>query len=75
MVSLTLAVPNELKNIMNKYPEINWSEVARRAILEKSKILEKMDKLLSKSKFNEEDALKHGNIVKEKVWKLHKGVK
>ena len=75
MVSLTLAVPNELKNIMNKYPEINWSEVARRAILEKSKILEKMDKLLSKRKINEEDALKHGNIVKEKVWKLHKGVK
>ena len=72
MVSLTLAVPKELKEIMNKYPEINWSEVARQAIWEKSKILEKMDKLLSKSKFTEEDALKHGNLVKERVWKLHK---
>ena len=72
MVSLTLAVPKELKSLMEKHPEINWSEVARQSIWEKSKILEKMDKLLSKSKFTKEDALKHGKIVKEKVWRLHK---
>ena len=75
MVSLTLAVPKELKEVMNKHPEINWSEVARQAIWEKSKILERMDKLLHKSRFTKEDALKHGNIVSKKLWGLHKEAK
>lgn len=74
MVSLTLSVPEELKHKMDKFPEINWSEVARQAISEKTAILERMNKLLSKSTLSEEDALRHGAIVKEKVWKKHRGL-
>ena len=73
MVSLTLSVPEELKHKMDKFPEINWSEVARQAISEKTAILERMNKLLAKSTFTEEDALRHGDSVKEKVWKKHRG--
>ena len=73
MVSLTLSVPEELKHKMDKFPEINWSEVARQAITERTAILERMNKLLAKSTFTEEDALKHGKLVNKKVWKKHRG--
>ena len=35
MVSITLAVPEELKKEMDKHPELNWSEVAREEALKK----------------------------------------
>ena len=35
MTNITLSTPEELYKLMKKYKEINWSEVARRAILEK----------------------------------------
>ena len=44
MVSITLAVPEELKKEMDKHPELNWSEVARSAIREKLVVLNKLNK-------------------------------
>jgi len=63
MVSITLAVPEDLKQEMDKHPEMNWSEIARRAIREKIIFLKKVDALLSKSKFTEKDALELGKSV------------
>ena len=40
MVSMTLAVPFELKQKMESFSEINWSEVARQAFVQKIKDLE-----------------------------------
>ena len=34
MANLTLAIPADLKAEMKKFAEINWSEVARQAIVE-----------------------------------------
>ena len=63
MVSVTLSVPQELKNEMDMHPEMNWSEIARQAIKNKLFILKKMDDLLMNSKLTQEDAL----IVGKKV--------
>ena len=35
MTTLTLAVPDEMKKKMDSFPEMNWSEVARQAFLNK----------------------------------------
>ncbi len=35
MTHITLNIPEELYRLMKKHREINWSEVARRAIIEK----------------------------------------
>ncbi len=67
MVSITLAVSEELKTEMDKHPELNWSEVARQAIREKINLLAKMDQLLSKSKLTEKDALDLGRKVNKAV--------
>lgn len=71
MPNLTLAISEEIKQKMAMFPEINWSEVARQAILEKAKLMERMQTLLSKSKLTEEDAILLGRQVKHNVAKRH----
>ena len=71
MVNLTLAIPEDLKARMNRFPEINWSEVARQAIAEKTSLLERMQALLSKSQLTEQDTLTLGRRTKRQVLKKH----
>ncbi len=69
MVTMTLAVPDELRNKMETFPEINWSEVARQAFNQKISDLEFLRKFKSKSTFTEEDALKLGRELNAKLAK------
>ncbi len=71
MTNMTLAVPEDLKKIMEKHREVKWSEIARRAMWEHAKKLELMDKLTAKSKLTEEDALLIGRKIKEGIAKRH----
>ena len=72
MVSMTLAIPKELKKEMELYPEINWSVVARAAIQRKIAILREMDKLLAKSELTEEDTIRIGRQINKKVAKKYR---
>ena len=72
MPNLTLAIPADLKEKMDLFKEINWSEVARQAIREKALILEKMNKLFSKSKLGENDIEKYALMIKKNVLRKHK---
>ena len=69
MVSMTLAIPKELKKEMELHPEIKWSEVARAAIKRKLQILKEMDRILANSKLTEEDAIVLGRKITKKVAK------
>lgn len=69
MVTLTLAVPEELKHEMDTFPEMNWSEVARQAFKQKIEDMQFLRKFKSKSTLTEEDALKLGAEVSRKVAK------
>ncbi len=71
MANLTLAIPSELKETMKRFPEINWSEVARQAIVEKAKLLEQMNQMFSKSTLTEQDAIEIGRQIKRRVLKKH----
>ena len=72
MPNMTLAIPEELKRKMELFKEINWSEVARQAIQEKTAMLEKMNRLLSKSQLSESDTIAYGTQIKKSVLKKHK---
>jgi hypothetical protein len=63
MVSLTLSVNEELKAKMDAHPEMNWSEVARRAIMEKIEDLEFMKTVRAKSRLNTKDAKAIGSKI------------
>lgn len=41
MAHITLSIPDETYEEMKKHPEIKWSEIARKSILEKTLLLKK----------------------------------
>ena len=55
MANLTLAMPDELHQMMAKHREIRWSEIARKAIAKHIRKLAIMDRLASKSKLTMKD--------------------
>jgi len=50
MVSITLSVPEEVKQKMEKHGEINWSGFVRKCILEKTQELDNVEKWLKEEK-------------------------
>ena len=72
MTTMTLAVPPELKGKMEKFPEMNWSEVARQAFMQRIKDLEFLRKFKSDSTLTEEDALRLGRKLNKKLAKRYK---
>mgnify|MGYP001582454511 CR=1 FL=1 len=67
MVSITLSVPENIKHEMDSFPDINWSAVAREAIKRKIILLEKFKDFTKDSEFTEEDALKLGAEMSQKI--------
>ncbi len=72
MTTMTLAVPDELKIKMGNFSEINWSEVARQAFIQKVRDLEILKKFKSDSTITEEDALRMGRELNERLAKRYK---
>lgn len=71
MASMTLAIPADLRAKMKQFPEINWSEVARQAILQKTQQLGQLNRLLSRSTLTEQDTIDIGRQIKRRIWKRH----
>ncbi|MDP4039141.1 MAG: hypothetical protein Q8P57_00995 [Candidatus Pacearchaeota archaeon] len=72
MTTLTLAVPDEMKKKMDSFPEMNWSEVARQAFMQKIEDMDFLRKFKEKSKLTGADALRLGKEVSKEVSKrLH----
>lgn len=66
---MTLAVPKELKQKMDKFREINWSEVARQSFTEKLSDLDMLEHMKRKSTITNADALQLGKKVSRAVAK------
>jgi hypothetical protein len=55
MGNMTLAIPDTLQKEMKHFSEVRWSEVARKAIVNKLETLQLAEQLAKKSKLTEED--------------------
>lgn len=64
MVNITFAVSEQLHEKMQRFPEVKWSEVARRAIEKKAEDLEFLNKIAEKSKLTKEDVEQIGERIK-----------
>jgi hypothetical protein len=57
MTSITLSVPEEVRDLMKKFPEVNWSALVRQSITQKAKQLllkkEFIEQLNQEKKFND----------------------
>ena len=72
MVNYTIVLPKELKNKMDEFPEINWSEVIRTSIKQKINDLTFLKQFTLDSDFSEEDAIKLGKEVNNLLYKRYK---
>lgn len=72
MPTITLSVPQELKQEMEESKEINWSEVARTAIREKTAQLKILKSIAAKSKLTEKDALTLGRKINKSLHERYK---
>lgn len=52
---MTLSIPNDIQDDMKKFSEVKWSEVARKAIVEKLETLKLAESLAKKSKLTKRD--------------------
>lgn len=66
MPNLTLSIPPELKERMDKHPEINWSQVARGGIQRMLDDLEFLDRVTANSELTEADTLRLGRDLKQR---------
>lgn len=69
MATITISVDDELKQKMGLFPEMNWSAVARKAIAERIKLMEELNKKLSKSTLTEKETIELGRKVKHELSK------
>ncbi|MEK6937908.1 MAG: hypothetical protein AABX04_02595 [Nanoarchaeota archaeon] len=69
MVTMTLAVPEELKHRMDAFPEMNWSEIARQSFIQRLEDMEFLKKFKEKSTLTEGDALRLGKEVSKALSK------
>jgi hypothetical protein len=57
MVSITISVPEEVRKLMKRFPEVNWSGLVRHCITERAKQLVVKEELLKQvekeKEFNE----------------------
>ena len=72
MTNITLSIPSELKEEMEKFPEMNWSEVARNSIKQKIVELNFLKGLTIDSEITPEDAMKMGQEVNLLLAKRYK---
>ena len=72
MTNMTLAIPDDLMEVIRKHKEIKWSEVARQALTDKANELKLMDQILYRSTLTERDATEIGKIINKKISQRHK---
>ncbi len=72
MPTITLAVPEDLKQDMDETKDVNWSAVAREAIREKVSQLKILKAITTKSKLTEKDALELGRKINASLHERYK---
>ena len=80
MPNITLSIPENVYEIINRHKEIRWSEIARRAIvafsekiellddLDRQRLLQRFDDLLKNSELTQEDADIMGEQAKKSIY-------
>ena len=71
MVNITLSIPDEMKREMEKFPEMNWSVIARVAIKHRIMLLKKFKEFSKESTLTEDDAIRLGREVNKAVSKKY----
>jgi hypothetical protein len=69
MTNMTLSMPDDVSREMKQFSEVKWSEVARKAIIEKLETLKLAEKLASKSQLTQKDVEEFSKKIKSSAAK------
>lgn len=72
--TITLSVPEKLKEEMNSFKEVNWSAETRAFFeerLKRLKLLKQLDEITKSSTLTDEDVIEIGNKIKKGVAEWH----
>jgi hypothetical protein len=75
MASVTFTIPDKVKEDMESFPWVNWSELAREEALKRAKLareFEEFKRITSKSKLTEKDA---DQLAEKAKASMHKQLK
>ena len=64
MGNITLSIPDNIHKDMRQFSEVKWSEVARKAIIQKLETLHLAESLAKKSKLSEKDVTEFSDKIK-----------
>ena len=67
MSNITLSVPEDIHKEMKHFSEVKWSEVARKAIIEKIETLRLAESLAKKSKLTGKDIEEFSKRIKREA--------
>lgn len=73
MGNITLSLPEEVHNEMKHFSEVKWSEVARKAIIERLETLRMAEELANKSRLTESDVEQFSRKIKSLATKRFLG--
>ena len=71
MGTITISIPDELEKNMKEF-KLNWSEVARRAIFDKTEKLKRLKMISSKIKISDKEAKEFTDRISEAVSKRYR---
>lgn len=74
MGTITISVPDELEKTMKEF-KLDWSNVAMRAIFEKTEDLKKLKRFSSKIKLSDKSAKEFTDKISEAVAKRYREAK
>ena len=69
MGNMTLSMPDPILKQMKQFSEIKWSEIARKAIIQKLELLQLTEKLVQQSKLTEADVEAFSKKIKASATK------
>jgi hypothetical protein len=73
MANMTLSIPNDVHEEMRRFGEVKWSEVARKAIVERLETLRMAEDLAKKSKLTQKDVDEFSKKIKASASKRFLG--
>jgi glutamyl-tRNA reductase len=69
MGNITLSIPDPIQKEMKAFSEVKWSEIARRAIVERLELLKRAEELAKKSKLTEKEVKEFSDKIKKSASK------
>ena len=71
MVNITLTIPQDLKEELQKHKEVNWSAVIRKALQEHIRKADIAETIAQKSKLTKQDVKELDLLIKKGIAKHH----